>query len=76
MSPLPSRDVWAGSARDTSPEAAAVQILAWRRMEPRDRLRLALDLSDVAHQLALDGLRVRHPDDSLDQLLKPLTSLR
>lgn len=48
--------------RDTLLAAEQVRLAAVRRMEPADRLRQALDLSEFARRLALDGLRERHPD--------------
>jgi len=37
---------------DTSATAAAVRLAALRRLDPVDRLRLALDLSDTLRRLA------------------------
>ena len=49
-------------ARDTSPEAAALQLEAYRRMGPAARLRIAFELSDFTHKLALTGIRERQPE--------------
>lgn len=49
-------------SRDTTPEAHAVQLGVYRRMTPRQRFDVAVDLSDTARQLSLDGVRSRHPD--------------
>ena len=49
-------------ARDTSPEAAALQLEAYRRMGPAARLRIAFQLSDFTHKLALTGIRERQPE--------------
>lgn len=46
---------------DTSPEAAEVQAAVFRRMSPSERLALASKLSEEVRQLALGGLRARHP---------------
>jgi hypothetical protein len=58
--------------RDTTPEAKAVQIAAYRRQTPGQRLQRAIELSDFTHQLALAGLKMRHPacsDDEANRLL-------
>ncbi|HEY4768335.1 MAG TPA: hypothetical protein VII26_05330 [Candidatus Limnocylindria bacterium] len=46
---------------DTSLEAAEVQAATFRRMSPSERLALAFEMSEEVRQLALSGLRVRHP---------------
>ena len=61
-----------GRAHDTSEAAAAVQRDAWRRMSGTERLAVALDLSTVAQQLALAGLRVRYPNDEPEALVRRL----
>jgi hypothetical protein len=50
------------SSLDTSPEAHAAQLSAWRRMGPQRRLLLALQMSDEIRQVALCGIRHRHPE--------------
>ncbi|HVI10661.1 MAG TPA: hypothetical protein VND65_20395 [Candidatus Binatia bacterium] len=47
---------------DTSPEAARVQLEIYRRMTPAERLRMALEMSDSIRNVAMAGLRSRHPD--------------
>lgn len=49
---------------DTSPDAHAAQLAAWRRMGPEKRLLLAMQMSDEIRQVALAGIRHRHPDYS------------
>jgi len=49
---------------DTSLEAAAVQLDAWRRLGPEGRVELAARLSDEIRQVALAGIRHRHPEYS------------
>lgn len=49
-------------ALDTSPEAAALQLQAYRELGPAGRLRIALELSDFTHALAVAGIRRRHPE--------------
>jgi hypothetical protein len=48
-------------ASDTSAEAEALQVKAWRAMTPTQIARLVDDLSSAARALALAGLRERHP---------------
>jgi hypothetical protein len=48
-------------ARDTSPEAAALQIEIHRRMTPAQRLRAAIEMSEFARNLTRAGLRARYP---------------
>ena len=56
------------TARDTSEEAARVQLDIYRAMEPADRLRVGLELTQMSRQLLADGIRVRHPEYSDDEL--------
>lgn len=44
---------------DTSPEAHARQLAAYRAMRPEERLRLAGQLSDDIRSLARSGIRAR-----------------
>jgi hypothetical protein len=50
------------SSLDTSTEAHAAQLSAWRRMGPERRLLLAMQMSDEIRQVALAGIRHRHPE--------------
>lgn len=47
---------------DTSPAAQAVQDEIHRRMSGEERLKLAMDMSDMARAFALARLRAEHPD--------------
>jgi hypothetical protein len=49
---------------DTSPEAHAAQLAAWQRMGPQNRLKLAMRMSDEIRDVALCGIRHRHPEYS------------
>jgi hypothetical protein len=51
-------------ALDTSAEAAAIQEAIHRRLGPAKRLKIALELSDLAKSFAIAGLRLRHPEYS------------
>lgn len=49
-------------ARDTSLEAAALQVAIHRQFEPAERFRLAIEMSEFARSLTRAGLRMRHPE--------------
>lgn len=49
---------------DTSAEAWAIMEEGIRRMEPKERVRRALALTVFAHEVALAGIRQRHPHDT------------
>ena len=53
---------------DTSPEAAWVQIEAFRRMQPQKRLRMVLQLGDSLRAIVASGVRSRHPDFTAEQV--------
>ena len=48
---------------DTTPEAHAAQLAAFRRMSPADRLRRALELSELTRELGRCRIRREHPND-------------
>ena len=54
---------------DTSPEAERELTGRWRVMSVEDRLRIALGLSESVKQLALAGIRQRHPGASPREVL-------
>jgi hypothetical protein len=60
---------------DTSPEAAAFQIDAWRRLGPEGRVELAARLSDEIRAVSLAGIRERHPEYSEAQAFRALLRL-
>ena len=47
---------------DTRAEARAVQLIAYRAMGPARRLAAAFEMSQEARQIAVAGMRARHPD--------------
>ncbi len=55
-------------AWDTSAEAAAVQIEAYRRMTSAARLHAALELTELSRALLAAGVRRRHPEYDDEQL--------
>jgi hypothetical protein len=62
------------SARDTTPNAAAAQRQAHEKMGPAGRLKVALELSELAHQLALSGIHKRHPEYTREQAVAALVT--
>lgn len=52
---------------DTSIEARARQLEAYRAMRPADRLHLADQMSDDVRSLALSGIRARLVGDASDE---------
>ena len=63
----PLQPVWK-QLYDTTEEARAVQVAAWRRMTPEQRVALACELSDNVRQIAAEGVRRRHLDYSDDEV--------
>lgn len=53
---------------DTPPEVVRVQYEIYRRMSPARKFRLIFDTYEMGRQLAMAGLRMRHPDASEGQL--------
>ena len=61
--------------RDTSPEAWEVYVRLIRQMTPEQRLLRACDLSGMVRQLALAGIRQRHPNASDDGVRKRFAAI-
>jgi hypothetical protein len=55
-------------APDTSREAASAQLDAYRRMTPEARLRVGLELTEMARRVLIAGIRKRHPEYDDDQV--------
>ncbi len=55
-------------SRDTSDEAARVQLEVYRRMAPSDRLRVGLELTRMSRELIAQGIRTRHPEYSDEEV--------
>ena len=53
---------------DTSPEALRVQYDLYRRMSPARKFELIFDTYEMGRQLALAGLKMRHPDATREEL--------
>ncbi|HZL98978.1 MAG TPA: hypothetical protein VFD43_01895 [Planctomycetota bacterium] len=61
---------------DTMPEIEAMQIQAWRAMEPWQKLREVEELCQLVDHLAIQGILMRYPGASADEVRKRLTALR
>jgi hypothetical protein len=61
---------------DTSRAAERIQIEAWRRMSPAQKLRVVGELYDAAQALARAGIRARHPDAGEREIRLRLAALR
>jgi len=62
-------------SRDTSLAAEAVMLDIYRRMPAWRKLELVDDANRTARQLAMAGLRARHPEESLPKLRRRLLGL-
>jgi hypothetical protein len=62
-------------ARDTSPEIEEMQARIHKSMTGEERLLLALEMSHLSHSLAKQGIRVRHPDWSEEQVTREFRRL-
>lgn len=60
---------------DTSPAAAQLQEEAYRQLGLAGRLRIALELSDFTHAMAIAGIRRRHPECSDEDARRKLAEL-
>lgn len=49
------------SARDTTPDAAAVRTAIYRRMTTEQRCAIAAEMSAMTRAIALENIRSRHP---------------
>jgi hypothetical protein len=56
--------------RDTSPAAERARIEAIRRMDPVQRMRQALEFSEVVRQVALARLHERYPERTRLELVE------
>jgi len=62
-------------AADTSPDADAVQLLAYRRMGGAGRAQVMFRLTAMARETAEAGIRGRHPDYDHGQVMRALARL-
>ncbi len=54
--------------RDTSEDAARIQLEVYRRMAPSERLNVGLELTRMSRDLLAEGIRARHPEYSDDEV--------
>jgi hypothetical protein len=62
-------------SRDTDPQAEAVQLEIYRRMPSWRKFQLVNDAILTSRQLALAGLRSRHPEAGPEELKRRLMDL-
>ena len=62
-------------SRDTTPDAEAVRLDVFRKMTPRRKLQVMEDANRNAREMALAGLRLRHPDAGEEELFRRLMDL-
>jgi hypothetical protein len=55
---------------DTPPEVLRVQYEIYRRMSPARKFQLVFDTYEMGRQLAMAGLRMRHPGATKEQLYR------
>ena len=61
---------------DTDPDVEERQIEVWRRMTPAEKLRIVSELVRGSEELALAGLKQRHPAATGRELELRLAALR
>ena len=61
---------------DTSPEIEALQIAAWRKMEPWQKIALVASLQRLADGAAVAGILQRHPAAGPEEIRLRLAALR
>ena len=61
---------------DTTSEIERLQIDAWRRMEPWQKLRIVAELMRATEELACAGIRERHPNATPREIQLRLGALR
>jgi hypothetical protein len=62
-------------SRDTSAEAQKVQDSIFREMSPRRKVELVEEANRTARELALAGIRSRHPGATEEQVFRLLMDL-
>jgi len=60
---------------DTTSEIATLHDQAYRELGPAGRFRIALELSDFTHALALAGVRRRNPQMTTEQSRRHLAEI-
>lgn len=62
-------------SRDTDPEIEALQIAHFRQMSIQRKWELVVELTEIAREFALAGLRQRYPHDTPEQRKRRLADL-
>ena len=62
-------------AEDTSPAAEQVLIGLWRQATPARKFQMIVSANLASRELALAGLKMRHPEDSPSRLRRRLADL-
>ena len=78
MNPEPKQNrlpTWREMNLDTTPEVEAVLFQLWRETPAWRKLEMMENLNRTARQLALAGLRRRHPDASPEDLHRLLADM-
>lgn len=68
-------DRGASRPSDTSPDARRVVLDVYRHMPAWRKAQVVDEANRTARQLAMAGLRARHPEESLEQLRRRLLGL-
>ncbi|MBI2214426.1 MAG: hypothetical protein HYU52_12340 [Acidobacteria bacterium] len=63
-------------ARDTSEKIDRMQFELWRRMSLQERVELFRSFNDSVQEMALIGIRMRHPNASERETFLRLASMR
>lgn len=63
-------------SRDTARETERIQVEAWRRMAPAQKLRIVSELVRATEELARAGIRERYPDAGEREVELHLRALR
>jgi hypothetical protein len=62
-------------AFDTSPAMTEAQIPLYRKIGPAGRGRIAAEMSDMLRELAIAGVRLRHPEYNEEQVLAEVLTI-
>jgi hypothetical protein len=71
-----SRAGYRTQSSDTSPEAERILIEAYRRMPPWEKVRRVSEMTRACVELALAGIRARHPGATEQEVRLRLAALR
>lgn len=66
---------WTTLSSDTDPEAERIQMEIYRRMPAWRKIELIVGANETARQLALAGLRTRHPEAGPEEIRRRLFGL-